>query len=248
MWNQSRRRAIYNTFAVLLIAVGAAVAVTGQSLRQKLDSQTDYHVRAIRPDEQLIEVARHFQIPMAIEWLEGPASADQSNRIKFERGSVLDLIKAILAEAPQQQMVLDDERLVRIFAPSAFKNRLNFLNLKLRGFCVSHESVLGANFELRVRLDEMLYPKYFKYGYNGGYGGGEWLLLIDELTICMNKPSIRDVLNEIVGQSGRSAWVVNLKPEELRGERSFWKGVPINEYGTSPLTGRWWFVELREYQ
>lgn len=243
-----KRRAIYNTFAVLLIAVGASVAVTGQSLRQKLDLQTDYHLRAIKPDEQLIEVARHFQIPMAIEWLEQPASADQSNRIRFERGSVLDLIKAVLAEAPQEQMVLDDERLVRIFAPSVFKSRLNFLNLKLRGFCVAHESVLGADFKLRVRLDEMLYPKYFKYGSNGGYGGGEWLLLIDELTICMNKPSIRDVLNEIVGQSGRSAWIVNLKPEELRGERPFWKGVPINEHGTSPLTGRWWFVELREYQ
>lgn len=243
-----KRRAIYNTFAVLLIAIGASFAVTAQSLRQKLDLQTDYHVRAIKPDEQLIEVARHFQIPMAIEWLDQPASADQSPRIKFERGSVLDLIKSILAQAPQEQMVLDDERLVRIFAPSAFKGRLNFLNLKLSGYCVSHESVLGADFQLRVELDEMLYPKYFKYGYNGGYGGGEWLLLIDELTICLNKPAVRDVLNEIVGQSGRSAWIVNLKPEELQGERPFWKGVPINEYGTSPLTSRWSFVELREYQ
>ncbi|HEX7723593.1 MAG TPA: hypothetical protein VF397_15640 [Pyrinomonadaceae bacterium] len=242
-----KRRAIYNTFAVLLISSGACLVVTAQSLSQKLDQQTDYRVRALRPDEQLIEVSRHFQIPMGIEWLDQPASADQSNRIKFERGSVLELIKAILAQAPQEQMVFDD-RLVRIFAPSAFKSRLNFLNLKLRGYCVSHESVLGADFQLRVGLDEMLYPKYFKYGSNGGYGGGDWLLLIDELTICMNKPSIRDVLNEIVGQSGRSAWIVNLKPEELQGERPFWKGVPINEYGTSPLTGRWRFVELREYQ
>lgn len=243
-----KRRAIYNTFAVLLIAVGASVAVTGQSLRQKLDLQTDYHVLAIKPDEQLIEVARHFQIPMAIEWLDQPAPAAQSNRMKFERGSVLDLIKAILAQAPQQRMVFDDERLIRIFAPSVFKSRLNFLNMKLSGYCVSHESVFGADFQLRVGLDEMLYPKYFKYGFNGGYGGGDWLLLIDELTICMNKPSIRDVLNEIVGQSGRAAWIVNLKPEELQREKPFWKGVPVNEYGTSPLTGRWWFAELRESQ
>jgi hypothetical protein len=241
-----KRRAIYNTFALLLIAIGAS-AVTGQSLRQKLDSQTDYQLRAIKPDEQLIEVARHFQIPMAIEWLDQPAPADQSNRIKFERRSVLDLIKAILAQAPQQQMMFDD-RLVRIFAPSVFKNRLNFLNFKLRGYCVSHESVLGAEFALRIGLDEMFYPKYFKHGYNGGYGGGEWLLLIDELTICLNRPSIRDVLNEIVGQSSRAAWIVNLKPEELSTKQPFWKGVPMNESADSPLTGRWWFIELREYE
>ena len=230
----------------MLIAGGACLAVTGQSLRQKLDQQTDYHIRTVKPDEQLIEVARHFQIPMAIEWLDQLAPADPSNRMKFERGSVLDLIKAIVDQAPQQEVIVED-RFVRIFAPSAFKSRLNFLNMKLKGYCISHESVLGGDFKLRIALDEMFYPKYFKHGYNGGYGGGERLLLIDELTICMSKPSIRDVLSEIVAQSSRAAWIVNLKPEELRGKKPFWKGVPQNESADSPLTGRWRFVELREY-
>ena len=73
MRTRIKRRAIYNTFAVLLIACSACLAVTGQSLGQKLDQQTDYHIRTVKPDERLIEVARHFQIPMAIEWLDQPA-------------------------------------------------------------------------------------------------------------------------------------------------------------------------------
>ena len=182
---------------------------------------------------------------MAIEWLDQPAPIGQSTIIKFERGSVLALIKAIVDQAPQQKVIVED-RFVRVFAPSAFKSQLNFLNMKLKGYCISHESVLGGDFKLRIALDEMFYPKYFKHGYNGGYGGGEWLLLIDELTICLSKPSIRNVLNEIVAQSGRAAWIVNLKPEELRSTKPFWKALPQNESADSPLTGRWRFVELRE--
>src|SRR5205823_1240886 len=112
-----------------------------------------------RPEEQLMEVARHFQIPMAIEWLDQPATEGPSPRIKFERGSVLDLIKAIVDQAPQQKVLVED-RFVRIFAPSVLDSRLNFLNMKLKGYCISRESVLGADFELRIALDEMFYPKY----------------------------------------------------------------------------------------
>ena len=143
-------------------------------------------------------------------------------------------------------MIVED-RIVRIFPPSAFDHKLNFLNLRLKHYCVSDESVLGANFEVRLGLDMMLYPEQFKYGFNGGYGGGEKLLWIKAINMCVDNASVRELLTEIAAQSGKAAWIAHLKPEELKGTKPFWKGVPLNEYGTSPITGHWQFFELIEY-
>lgn len=230
---------------LLTIVFGFSFTIAAQTVRQKLEQQTDYQPRAVKPDEQLIEVARHFQIPMAIEWLDENPQPDESAKLKFVKGPVLDLIKAIMDRAPLQNLIVED-RIVRIFAPSAFSSRLNFLNLKLRAYCVSSESVQGANFALRVNIDEILYPEYFKNGFNGGYGGGEELFWIKAINICLDHRSIRDLLTEIAAQSGKAIWIVNLKPAELNRKEPFWKGVPVNEYGTSPLTGRWVFIPLRE--
>jgi hypothetical protein len=242
---RNKRRAIYNIAMAPLIILSLSYHVHAGSLRQKLVQQTDYRVHANTPVEQLIEVARRFQIPMAIEWLDQPAD-DRAHKLDFGEGQLIELIKAIMAEAPQQAFRVEN-RFVRVFPPQASGTRMNFLNFKLREFCISHESVLGAAFQLRIILDEMFYPEYFKYGYAGGYGGGEWLLLIDQLTICLTRPSVREVLDEIVGQSGRAAWLVRLKPEELQGSKPFWKNAPKNGSGDSPFTARWSFLELREY-
>lgn len=238
------RRPIYNSFvAGLIIVLISSSTVTAQSLRGKLDQETDYHVHALKPDEQLIEVVRHFQIPIAIEWL--AQSNEQVSNTIFEHGSVLDLIKAILHSTPHESIIVED-RILRVFAPAAFKSPLNFLNLRLENFCVSHESVYGADFDMRVGIDEKLYPEYFKNGFNGGYGGSGNLMTMNSITICLNNASIREILTEIAAQSGRAGWIVTLKPEELQGKKPFWRGVPINEYDTSPLTGRWHFFEVAE--
>ena len=241
------RRAIYNRFAALLIVcLGLSIPVVAQSVREKLAQSTDYRPRSTNADHQLVEVARHFKIPMAIEWLDQTPDAVQPPGLSFEKGTVLDLIKAIVARAPQERLIVVD-RLVRIFPPSVLNHRFNFLNLQLRRYCVSNESVLGADFEVRVGIDTMLYPREFRYGFNGGYGGGENLLWIEEINICVNHFSIRALLTEIVAQSGKAAWIAHLNPRELKTQKPFWKGVPLNEYGTSAITGHWQFFELLEY-
>lgn len=244
---KSRRQAIYNrSVALLTIVCSLSWPVTAQTLREKLQQPANYHPRATEPDQQLIEVARHFEIPMAIEWLDEKPAAGQLEEIKFDQGSVLDLIRAIIDRAPQENLILE-ERIVRVFAPSAFNNPLNFLNLRLEEYRVADECVLGANFEVKIGIDTMLYPEEFKYGCAGGYGGGEKLLWIKAINIHIDHASIRELLTEIAAQSGKVAWVAHLKPEELKGKNPFWQGVPLNEYGTSPITGHWYFFELIEY-
>jgi hypothetical protein len=239
------RQAIYNrSVALLIILLTLSVPVAAQTVGEKLQQQTNYRPRTTAPDEQLIEVARHFKIPMAIEWLDEKPAMDQLADLKFDKGSVLDLIKAIVNRTPQENLIVED-RIVRIFPPSAFDSRLNFLNLRLKSYCVRDESVYGANFALRIGIDTMLYPKEFKYGHNGGYGGGEERLWINAINICVDNPSIRELLTEIAAQGGKAGWIAHLKPEELKGKEPFWKGVPLNVFRTSPITGHWYFFDLR---
>lgn len=243
----TRRQAIYNrSVALLTISFALPFSVRAQTVREKLQQPANYRLRATAPDEQLVEVAQHFKIPMAIEWLDEKPATGQVADLKFDKGSVLELIRAIVDRAPQENLIVED-RIVRVFPPSAFNNRLNFLNLRLKEYCVKDESVLGAEFAVRIEIDAMLYPKEFKHGFNGGYGGGEKLLWIEAINICVYKPSIRQLLTEIAAQSGQAGWIAHLKPEELKGKNPFWKGVPIDEYGTSPITGHWQFFALVEY-
>jgi hypothetical protein len=122
------------------------------------------------------------------------------------------------------------------------------LNLRLKDYCVKDESVYGANFEVSMGIDTMLYPEEFKYGSNGGYGGGEETLWLNAINICVDNRSIRELLTEIAAQSGKAGWMAHLKPEELKGKRPFWKGQPLNEHGTSPITGHWFFFDLIEHE
>ena len=242
------QQAIYNrSVTLLIILLTLPVLGAAQTVSEKLQQQTNYRPHTTEPDEQLIEVARRFKIPMAIEWLDEKPVTDQLAGLKFDKGSVLDLIKAIVDRAPQENLIVED-RIVRVFPPSAFDNkRLNFLNLRLRGYCVKDECVYGADFEVRIGIDALLYPEKFKYGFNGGFGGGEETLWINAINICVRHPSIRQLLTEITAQSGKAGWMAHLKPEELTGKRPFWKGVPLNEYGTSPITSHWYFFDLVEH-
>lgn len=227
---------------VLIVILGASFSVSAQTLRDRLNQPTDYRVRAAEPSEQLVEVAKHFKMTIGIEWYDaGEEKLAESN---FTKGTVLDLIKAIVARAPHEQVIVED-RIVRVFPTEVLNHKLNFLNLRLEHYCVSDECVLGANFDIKIGIDRMLYPEKFKHGYGGGYGGGEWLLWIKSINICVENATLRELFNEIVSQSGQAGWMARIKPDELQGQKPFWIGVPMNEHGTSPITGHWWFFELQ---
>ncbi len=123
--------------------------------------------------------------------------------------------------------------------------RNDFLNLRLAGFEVKNESLFGANFQLRICIDETLYPEQFENGFAGGYGGppGD-LFWRENITVSGDNLTIREILNEIAIESHSALWIVELNPDELEGDKPKWVGVPINEHGTSPLTGRWHFVPI----
>jgi hypothetical protein len=234
------RRQLY-IMPVLLLCFG--VNVSASSLRDQLKQQTVYLPSKGRVSEQLIEVARYFHIPMAIEWLQ-EANEPVASQIPSEKRSVLELINAIVRQSPQHQILIQD-RIVYVFPPVAVSSRLNFLNLRIGHYEVSTESVFGATAWLSTCINMMLYPELYKNGYGGGYGGGyPQIFWKRNVTISGDQLTIREILNQIAIESGNALWLVELSPDELRADKPKWEGVPINEYGQSPLAGRWHFISI----
>ena len=103
--------------------------VFGETLTEKLEQQTDFQPQHRSPVEQLVEVAQKFKIPMAIEWLERPAQAS-SITLAFDRGTVLNLLEAIVRRSPGHHVVVTD-RVVYVCPPTVVEHRYNFLNLRI---------------------------------------------------------------------------------------------------------------------
>jgi hypothetical protein len=214
-----------------------------QTLEKRLNQQIDFVPRNASPVEQLIEIAQRFKIPMAIEWLEQTNERSKAMLV-FNKGSVLDLIKAVMQQSPEQQLIIEDQ-ILYISAPAVISHPFNFLNLRIESYGVKNESLFGAEDRLRIGINMLLYPELYKNGYGGGYGGGYpnafWK---KNITFSGQNLTIREILTKIAKESGNALWIVQLKPDEFTADKPKWVGIPINEYGHSPLNTRWRFIPL----
>src|SRR2546425_4772814 len=83
---------------ILLLFIG--VEVSASTLRDQLEQQTDYVPSSERVSEQLIEVARYFHIPMAIEWLR---ETNRSEEHTSELQSLAYLVCRLLLEKKKKR-------------------------------------------------------------------------------------------------------------------------------------------------
>lgn len=240
------RRSLLTLIATLSIAAAWPVTHTrGQTLSASLEQQTNFLPQTATPVEQLVEVAQHFKIPMAIEWLER-SDANPKSAVRFSGGSVSQLVDAILQQSPEHQLAVED-RMLRIFSPAVVSHPYNFLNLQVARFQVTNESLFGAEAMLRTRINMLLYPELYRHGYGGGYGGAsDSAFWVRNISISAQDLTIREILTKIAKANGNAGWVVRLTTEEMAGAKPKWDAVPINDYGHSPINARWRFIALNE--
>jgi hypothetical protein len=223
----------------------SAPVVFAKTLTEKLEQQTDFQPQRRSPVEQLVEVAQKFKIPMAIEWLERPAQASSST-LTFGKGTVLNLLEAIVRRSPEHHVVVRDD-VVYVSPPAVANHRFNFLNLRVSHYRVTNEPLLGAQYMLRHSINALLYPDLYKHGFGGGYGSASddpfWEA---NVTVSGDNLTIREILTRIAVANGNALWVVRLDEDEFEGSKPKWAGVPIDEYGHSPLNTRWKFIPLDE--
>jgi hypothetical protein len=232
----------------LLLWASCGAPVRGartDSLEEKLGTITDYVPKALAPVDQLVEVARRFNIPMGIEWVERASIAPPEQTLPSGKRSVRNLIEEIARVSPEHRVVVDDG-LVRIYSLTGSVHPFNFLNIRLKSYIVKEADIFAAENELRWAIRFTLEPKKYLHGYNGGYGhGANDILQIPKLTLSESNVTIREVLNRIALAHGNALWVATIKSEDLEGDEPCWRRKGGDD-GDCLVTAAWHFFPLAE--
>lgn len=236
--------------ALLLCATcfTSARAAREKSLEEKLDAMTDYVPSAEAPLDKLIEVAQKFNLPMAIEWMEGAKPYAPEKKLKAQRRSVKELLEEIARVTPEHRVEIEDG-LVRVYSPQAAEHPFNFLNIVLDSYQIKDGDLFDAEDSLRWAIRFTLEPEKYRNGFGGGYGHtpGD-VFEFPKFTLSATDATIRDVLNRIALAQGNALWVAEIRNDDLQGSEPFWKkGADEDDEGNErPVTSAWHFYPLSE--
>ncbi len=212
---------------------------SADGLQQKLDQRVEFTPRAAGPLEQLIEVAKAFQIPMGIEWME-PTKCQISTAMVPAKSTVRQLLIGVVSRCPAQHLSVSNG-MVHIRSGPVL-NRMNILNLRVR-FQVTKVSLFTAEHDLRIVIDEQLHPQEYENGSNGGYGYGPGEpFAVPNVTFSGTNITVREVLDGIARSNRNALWVVRLNEASLKsatplaGIYKKWEAI----------VGIWRFVPFKE--
>ena len=90
----------YNIFEGLALIFLLASTLEAQDLSTRLSQPANYRPKAMTTLQQLIEVARHYRIPMGIEWVQDTKTETAPQRETTKGATANDLINGILQNAP----------------------------------------------------------------------------------------------------------------------------------------------------
>jgi hypothetical protein len=202
-------------FAVTICISQPTAAQQGNahSLNQKFEQKVQFRPKASTPLDQLIEVAKTFDIPMGIEWSESAKCKASPAGFRTEE-TVAELLKTIVRRCPAQTLTVE-QGIVHVHSRFA-RHPHNILNLRLWRFQIKDGSVYDAEYELRLAIDMHLHPDKYAGGYNGGHGSPrDEVLGIPNISFSSRNITVRDVLDRIVKTNGNALWVVRLSAASL---------------------------------
>ncbi len=230
-WSLQSTEAVFRdsiTLTVFALAVTICISQTtaaqqgkAPSLNQKLSQKTQFKPKAGAPLDQLIEVAKTFDIPMGIEWYESAKCNASPSNVQSEE-TVRELLTSIVRSCRGQTLAVD-QGVVHVRSRFA-RHHHNILNLRLWRFRIKDGNVFDAKFELRQGIDMELHPEKYPCGWNGGYGfPPDDVLSIQNISFSARNIAVRDVLDRIVKANGNSIWVVRLNAAALNPRVPFSK-------------------------
>ncbi|MBZ5534536.1 MAG: hypothetical protein LAO31_01165 [Acidobacteriia bacterium] len=215
------------TFILTVVALSAwsclVSCLPGQTLKERLEQPTDFVPwKTINPVDQLVQVGQRFKLPMAIEFL-NPSPLTSLPDLHFKRGSVLELIQAIVGRAPENQVTAEDQ-IIHIYPKAFVSHPFNFLNLRIPEFKISKQSVQWAEDDLKLSIKELFYPEKYKGGsVSARFISKEPALERNNVTVSGENLTIREILTRIAISSGNVLWVVGLGPKDFSGQTPLWK-------------------------
>jgi hypothetical protein len=194
---------------------GVPQTSTASAIEARLNSKADFLPTAESPLDQLIQIATHYKIPMAIEWINrldearGPVLPDATNTVR-------ELINAILRMQRVQYQLVVRNGILHINCPSMVFDVQNPLNLRISHFAVKKENLFDAEADLGVKIDMALHPMEYKDGYisDNGYPPGH-VFEVANITFDVQDLNVRDILDRIAVGNGNALWVVRLDYEAV---------------------------------
>jgi hypothetical protein len=226
----------------------SAHAARDKSLEEKLSAMTDYVPQAEAPLDKLIEVAQKFNLPMAIEWMEGAKPVNPEKKPGARKRSVKELLEEITRVTPEHRVEVENG-LVRVYSQQAAEHPFNFLNIVVDSYQIKDGDLFDAEDRLRWAIRFTLEPEKYRNGYGGGYGHtpGD-VFEFPKFTLSATNTTIRGLLNRIALAQGNALWVAEIRNDDLQGPEPFWKkGADEDDEGNDrPVTSAWHFYPLWE--
>ncbi len=215
---------------VTLLISGFSIVATGQTLSDKLNQKADTLPKSNEPLEQLIEIARQYQIPMGIEWVESankkppPYSLSASLRAS---STIREVIRLIVGKLSGYKVIFGDAS-VYVAQEQIIGDSRNFLNFRIPEIRFSESALGNAEGLLRQQIRRTLNPGKYAKGWNGGYGYAPEEGKERKITLGFRNATIREILNGLVAAHGNSTWVVRLvTTKEMQGLKYYEQG-PLN--------------------
>jgi len=237
--------------AAALVCLPLVVAVpqkragkSGPDLEVKLARKADFVPSDKSTLDRIVAIAKHYEIPMGIEWIGGAGAEDlevPAAAIPATR-TVRDLLTAMVSRLPDYQMSVQNG-VVHIAPPVIAVRSDNFLNLVIEDFEVKDDTLFGAEHELRIAIDMTLHPEI--EGYAGGYGyDPEHVFAKPHFSYKSDDLTVREILDGLAKANGNALWLVEFDREDFASQPKSNIEDAVKDKEESKR--QWRFVPLRE--
>lgn len=234
----------------LLLIVTLLILLSSSVTAQRLQSKLIQKVKAFDSDNsstvsQLVDFAQRFQIPMGIEWVDN-SNEKAAASMHAQNTTAQRILQQIVQEKPGITFTLSGG-VVHVFTSSCISDSQNFLNLRIRHFQVENETLLGAEWLLRVAIHEVLNPR--PGGYGGGHGHGvprSDTFDVRNLSFSINNATVRQILNIIAVRQGNALWVVRILPSQMMRNGRFYAQAPSTTGKEVAPDFHWEFIPLKD--
>lgn len=221
----------WKKWLIILFITMSPHGISAQDVEAKLAQRAEFTPSAGSVQEQLIQVAQHYKIPMGIEWVIQP----EKEHVKPIAGStVMTLLSSILQSAPNYSITVRNG-VVNVSDSRYTRDSRNFLNLLIGEFSQNKANVFGASAELRFKIHRVLHPERFVGGSTQGYGYGvpdEHGLDIGNISFSAKDATVRDILDRIVAANGNTLWLVNIAPSRMMKTAPFFAQFDADQEGS----------------
>lgn len=210
-------------------------------LEAKLARKADFVPSDKSTLDRLVGIAKHYEIPMGIEWIGGMGAEE----LEVPAGAVpasptvRDLLTAIVSRMPDYQLTVQNG-VVHIAPPVIAVRNDNFLNLVIEDFEVKNENLFGAEHDLRIAIDMTLNPKEYDGGYAGGYGNDpEHIFAKRRFSYKSDDLTVRQILDGLAKANGNALWIAEFNREDFGPQaksavkpddsKQHWRFVPLRD-------------------